>query len=724
MQRRSSPRLPTLLLPALLFAPSLAVAQDSDVDGVSDALDLYPCDAAASAVAFAPAEGQFALLMAEDQWPLSGDLDFNDAVVGYNYVFRLNGSSQVTQVIATLSPRAAGGIYPLGVGLRLPVLRSSVGQVTRRIGTGAATTLTPSATDSELTLRVIDSLFPLFGAAGGPVNSVDGAAPTEAQTVEVTINFSTPVSLNVGSAPFDLFLFRVQVPGHEIHLPAYAGTSAFDAALVGTGNDATTATRRFVDTGGMPFLLVVPLNTPHPRERQPISGLFPNIIAFAASGGNSAQDFYTSQVVSSAAYVGQAGFTRPSPALLGPSRPASDFSCLVRGPGGNLTVSSTFNLNTSVRAGDTAPPASIFSVSAIAPQQITATTPVTGIGPGDEVMVINLRGSSPSVGAVGTYESFLTVRSVSGSVINLWSTITQVFGATSNADLSGQVVVVMRVPRFDSVTVSSGGILTASPYGTAGRGGLVIFRATTVNVQSGGRIDASALGYRGAGPASNGRHGSAGESYSAPLGTVIGGPANGGAGGGGQSDCNVQNCTTQTFGAAGGGGGFGTAGTAGANNGSLHVGGVGGPSYGSANLARLFFGSGGGGGAGGVSGPGSATEGGNGGGVIGIDATTLTINGGVWSQGQAGSTNDNCSFGRGSGGGGGGAGGTIWLSAQSMTVGAGAISAAGAGATCLGGGTGGGGRVRLDYGTLNGVAYGSASSAGLSTPAVGFTTAR
>ncbi len=72
-----------LTLGALAWAcgPDVAVAQDSDADGVPDAADTFPCDAARAAVTYSPGATQSALLAFEDQWPGSTDLDYNDVVL-------------------------------------------------------------------------------------------------------------------------------------------------------------------------------------------------------------------------------------------------------------------------------------------------------------------------------------------------------------------------------------------------------------------------------------------------------------------------------------------------------------------------------------------------------------------------------------------------------------------------------------------------------------------
>jgi hypothetical protein len=171
-----------------------------------------------------------------------------------------------------------------------------VSSVSRTIDGGAATALTPRAGDAELTLRVVDDLRTLFGGVTGQINSLPGVATRQGSTVRVDVTFASPVVLDAGAAPYDVFMFRTADPAHEIHRPEYAGTAAMRTTMFGTADDGSTAARHFVDRNGLPFLLTVPANTAYPVEGMEITRLFTTITTFAASGGASARDFYLAPV--------------------------------------------------------------------------------------------------------------------------------------------------------------------------------------------------------------------------------------------------------------------------------------------------------------------------------------------------------------------------------------------------------------------------------------------
>ena len=284
------------VLGGALAATVPALAQDFDGDGVPDHLDLFPCDPTAAAEAFAPSQGEHAMLFFEDLWPAHSDLDFNDLVLAYNYAFLLDGQSRVVRIRLTLNALALGGTLDNGLGVHLPLPRSAVSSVTRRVGAGAPSVLQTQSGETEATFVVSQNLRELFGGAEGAINSLAGEPVRQGETIEVEIELAAPVATNLGLAPFDIYLFRSGSPGHETHRPQYPGTAAMPASLFAPGIGHARGARRFVDQQGLPFVLHVPNHTRFPRENAPISSLFPDIVGFAASAGASHRDFYTSQV--------------------------------------------------------------------------------------------------------------------------------------------------------------------------------------------------------------------------------------------------------------------------------------------------------------------------------------------------------------------------------------------------------------------------------------------
>jgi len=358
------------------------------------------------------------------------------------------------------------------------------------------------------------------------------------------------------------------------------------------------------------------------------------------------------------------------------------------GSDGSLTVSASTTVNT-VQSAVTGLIGSAGSYS-------IAVANATGFAVGKEILIISMQDSTQSIAnTVGLYE-FKTITSISSNTITFSQPLTNTYLASTY--FKHQVIL---VPNYTNVTVNSGGILTCTSWNGA-TGGVLIFRVSgNLIVNTGGIISASQKGYRGLGhPAIyrnyNGAQGEGiyGQGY---IGAASSG-ANGywnfpnGNGGGG---------ATGTGDAGGGGGGsYGTLGTVGVNSG-VHNKGLAGKLLGDSAVARLYFG--GAGGEGGADEDGGAPgKGGNGGGIIYIGAGSITNNGAIVSNGEAGGNGGNTGGGGGGGmgGGAGGAGGTIQLGLNSfsgtgtnITVNGGALGTGNGGGN---GGAGGKGRIRFD----------------------------
>lgn len=163
------------------------------------------------------------------------------------------------------------------------------------------------------------NLRELFGLQTGPLNAHADRPRVAGALVEVTVDFATPVALDAGLAPFDVFIFRTGDFGHQIHFPSYSGTQAMSAGLFNTGTDASRPGRAFVHRDGTPFALNLQGTSRYPLEAVRVDSLFPDIVAFAASGGATHADFYLSTVVASA------GLDVPASPV--PAEPAVDHQC-------------------------------------------------------------------------------------------------------------------------------------------------------------------------------------------------------------------------------------------------------------------------------------------------------------------------------------------------------------------------------------------------------------
>ncbi|MFC1627260.1 beta strand repeat-containing protein, partial [Patescibacteria group bacterium] len=423
--------------------------------------------------------------------------------------------------------------------------------------------------------------------------------------------------------------------------------------------------------------------------------------------------------------------------------------------GANTDINATNSISgrTCVDGGD----AVNYSIDTLSSTTAVLTsTPSTGcIVAGDEVLIINQRGTSTNYANVGNYET-LTVSSISTATITFSETKQNYYGSGASDDTNigtgagEQRVMLQRVPNYTNVTISGGFNFYPTAWDHT-KNGVLFFRATgTLSVA--GTIHANSRGYQGGnntiytdrstgeggeafcgiGGAAvinendDGNAGAGGSGGGWKNGPNAGGAGQCGGGGGGGVTLGTGGAGSASLGGAGGGGGGYRCGGGGAGYGTFGYGGLdpatgsgenggeetsgdgntvdqndcggggGGGTYGDTTLTQLFMGSGGGQGAE-FDVSGTETHGGYGGGIVVVAADTISVAGGIDSIGGNG-VGDGANSG---GGGGGGAGGSVKILGDSVTLGDTLVTATGGtgGNGAYDGGVGGDGRIAVEYAT-------------------------
>ncbi len=318
------------LLTAVLAAPNLGQAQqsnvDSDNDGIVDSMDVEPCNSSVSARVFVPADRVYGMLLFEDQWPNQGDFDFNDAVLAYNQTLRYDSTGQLTGFRMDISVLAVGARFQNGLALRLPgVPASDVAQMSSTVTGGNASVLL-DPTKTEATFVFTDDMHSLYGADTTRewINTDPSLPRSSYAQITLDVDLSQGAALAASKAPFDIYIFN-NVAGTEVHRPEYTGTANLDSSLFGTADDGSTATRAFVTKAGIPFVLNLPELANYPAEGESIDSIFPEVVPFGASSGTQNTQFYRNLVSGK-----EFGLTAPA-ALVAAA--AADQSCFTPNPG-------------------------------------------------------------------------------------------------------------------------------------------------------------------------------------------------------------------------------------------------------------------------------------------------------------------------------------------------------------------------------------------------------
>ncbi len=277
---------------------------DADNDGVADELDAYPNDPSRATDSYFPSENTYGTLAYEDLWPAYGDYDFNDLVVDYRYQQVINADNEVVDLKARFVTRAMGGSLDNGFGIQLDVAQNAVSSVTGTRYFNNVVSTNGNGTESGQSSAVIiiydDASKVLVNNTGEAfVNTVSGNPSVDADTADITINFSTPQTIaSLGTAPYNPFIFVDQTRGREVHLAGEAPTDLADQSLFGTIDDNTSINggdNTYKSATNLPWAIHVVSGFDYPEERTDISQAYNFFSIWAQSGGASYPDWSDDQ---------------------------------------------------------------------------------------------------------------------------------------------------------------------------------------------------------------------------------------------------------------------------------------------------------------------------------------------------------------------------------------------------------------------------------------------
>ncbi|SFU46655.1 LruC domain-containing protein [Pustulibacterium marinum] len=259
----------------------LDAANDSDGDGINDALDEFPYDINKAFNTYYPSAQNSGTLAYEDLWPSQGDYDFNDLVVDYNFNLVSNGDNLVTQINASYTIEHIGGAFHNGFAFVLPIDPSSISDVSGQVLNGGYEVTNANGTESG-TL----SNETVIIVCGNAINETG-------ETITVTVNFSTPQELDaLGEVPFNTFLISNGDRSREVHLPDHLPTSK--AGYLSTEDDYSDEVhdRYYKTDKNLPWGLNIYYDFTPPTEKTPITTAYPKFKTWANSGGEQELEWY------------------------------------------------------------------------------------------------------------------------------------------------------------------------------------------------------------------------------------------------------------------------------------------------------------------------------------------------------------------------------------------------------------------------------------------------
>jgi len=272
---------------------------DTDNDGIVDAADNYPNDPNKAFDHFYPGQGQYGTLSFEDLWPATGDYDFNDLVIDYNFNEITNSANEIVQIDADFIIKAVGASYRNGFGFELPLVSGGISNVTGTNLQENIINLNSSNTEAgqtNETIIVFDNVFNVFDENHVRfINTVPDYAAEDPATISVSIILNNPVNiLNFALPPYNPFIFVNKERGREVHLPGYPPTSLANANYFGTEDDDTNiaAGKYYKTVNNLPWGMHLPISFDYPIEKKAIIDGHLKFSQWVQSNGYSLMDWY------------------------------------------------------------------------------------------------------------------------------------------------------------------------------------------------------------------------------------------------------------------------------------------------------------------------------------------------------------------------------------------------------------------------------------------------
>ncbi len=287
------------------------LAADSDNDGFSDGNEVYSYETSpleisdaptieTQSTSFSPALGQDGTMAFEDEWPLTGDYDFNDAVFDYN-AEETKVDGLIQRIVFKVLPVARGAAFDNSLRILINTPVSNITHAALKLK-GTTSVLVPIADGNQSLFIIISSIKE---ALPPPLdyqltNTFSGSSKVHGNLYTFTIEFNSPISSSVlGSAPYNSFLSRVLETGEhiEVHFPGYFPSKQASRRKFGSQHDDSDKSKdRYYQTKeNLPWAMSIPSKWHHTKEHVDLSNGYPDILNWASSRGKKNKNWYKSK---------------------------------------------------------------------------------------------------------------------------------------------------------------------------------------------------------------------------------------------------------------------------------------------------------------------------------------------------------------------------------------------------------------------------------------------
>lgn len=236
----------------------------------------------------------------EDNWPLLGDYDLNDLVVGLSISYLQNENNKATEMKVVYTLRAVGASKRIAAAFQLdkitpnqissvsyqsPVLTGEVFKTEKGgLEVGQSNAVIPLFDDAHLLLN------PTSGATASLINSIIAGEYYEPVTDSVRIVFTSPIDpSDISIANLNFFIVTNKpAPGglrSEVHLSGSSPTDKADPFLFGTAADNSVVGKKYTTSDNMIWGMLIPVNFKYASEWRDITSVYPQFSQWCITGG-------------------------------------------------------------------------------------------------------------------------------------------------------------------------------------------------------------------------------------------------------------------------------------------------------------------------------------------------------------------------------------------------------------------------------------------------------
>ena len=285
---------------------------DSDGDGVADNIDEFDRDASLVGIDYTPDASSMGTLTFEDKYPIKGDYDFNDLVIGYKYRHILDTSNKVKAIQYLYTIRAMGAKNELGFVIQFPNINADVEcDATLEKNDEGTAIVTSEGDKSKLTFNIFQNAQDELNSNGKFVNTAaDGEensndmVVTDLPTYELIVTFATSIDSIDIAVPNNPYIYYTVTPSIEIHLPDKLHSSGA-STLADYSSHEEGKTQDYLTEDGYPWGKDVQSMWDYPKERTRLDTAYPEVATWANSGGSIATDWYEDETTEYLQYRGQ-----------------------------------------------------------------------------------------------------------------------------------------------------------------------------------------------------------------------------------------------------------------------------------------------------------------------------------------------------------------------------------------------------------------------------------